>query len=49
MKRLENKLELCPFIDKCAVEYGDDLACQDENAYEDCSIYKELIKHEGKK
>ena len=49
-KNLEEKTkEICPFADECATEYGADLVCQDENSYEDCVIYKELIKHKGKK
>ena len=48
MMKLENKLELCPYANRCAVEYGDDLACQDGNSYEDCVLYKRLEKQEKK-
>ena len=48
MKKLETITEICPFMNVCAIEYGDDLACQDENSYEDCAIYKELKKQQEK-
>lgn len=40
--------ELCPFVDKCATEYGDADVCKDEN-YKECVIYRELIKYKEKR
>ena len=42
MKNLETQLEICPYADVCAVEYGDADTCQDESTYENCVIYKKL-------
>lgn len=45
IKKLE---ELCPFADRCAVEYGQSDVCWEEGNYTSCVIYKELIKYDSK-
>ena len=49
MKTIENKLEICPFIDECATEYGDADVCKEEGNYEECIIYKRVNECEEKK
>lgn len=44
MKKLETITEICPFMNQCAIEYGSDPVCQDENAYGECSIYRDYKK-----
>jgi len=42
-QRLE---DLCPFVDKCAVEPATSEVCTGD--YESCKIYQELIKYKEK-
>ncbi len=42
---LEDKADLCPFADECAVEYGASEVCKEEHNYSHCIIYKEFKKY----
>lgn len=48
MEQKLKELEICPYANVCAVEYGGADVCKEERDYENCVIYKELKKQEKK-